>query len=125
MTSAMESSESMPTVSLSNAEHYLWGEHFDGWHFLKTSSLSVIREKVPPGKFEKRHYHQIAQQFFYILSGQAVMELGGQEFQLAAGQGIHIPAEKPHQFRNPFQEPVEFLVISNPTTRGDRIEMDS
>jgi mannose-6-phosphate isomerase-like protein (cupin superfamily) len=115
----------MSTVSLSNAVHYLWGDNCDGWHFLKTPNLSVIRERVPPGKSEKRHYHSVAQQFFYILSGQAVMELDGQEFQLAAGQGLHIPPEKPHQFRNPFAEPVEFMVISNPTTRGDRVDLDA
>ena len=110
----------MTVVSKENSDHYVWGDNCDGWHLLKNANLHVIRESVPPGKSEKPHFHSIAQQFFFILSGKAVMELEGSDHILSIGQGIHIPAGKAHQFKNPFQEPVEFLVISNPSTRGDR-----
>jgi mannose-6-phosphate isomerase-like protein (cupin superfamily) len=52
------------------------------------------------------------------------MELDGEDHALAAGEGIHIPAGSPHQFRNPFESAVSFLVISSPTTRGDRRDLD-
>jgi mannose-6-phosphate isomerase-like protein (cupin superfamily) len=114
----------MSKISIQNAEHYAWGEKCDGWHLLKDPNLHVIRESVPAGKSERRHLHLIAQQFFFILAGQAIMELDGQEHPLTEGEGIHIPAGKPHQFKNPYNEAVEFLVISNPTTRGDRSDLD-
>ena len=116
----------MTIVSTHNAEHYAWGEGggCDGWHLLKDAELHVIQELVPPGKSEKRHRHARARQFFFILCGRAVMELDGNDYPLAAGEGIHIPAGAPHQFRNPFDEPVSFLVTSCPTTRGDRHDLE-
>ena len=41
---------------------------------------------------------------------------------LAAGQGLEIPPGLPHQFTNPFDEGVDFLVVSQPSTRGDRTD---
>jgi len=35
-------------------------------------------------------------------------------------EGIEIPPHQPHQMRNDSQEDVEFLVISQPNSRGDR-----
>jgi mannose-6-phosphate isomerase-like protein (cupin superfamily) len=58
-------------VSISNAEHYVWGQVCDGWHLLKSDGLSVICERVPPGAGEIAHYHERAHQFFYVLSGRA------------------------------------------------------
>lgn len=110
----------MPVVSIANAEHYRWGDGCDGWRLLDDPGLSVIRERVPPGKSEVRHLHRRARQFFLILEGRAVMEIEGQDHPLSAGQGIHVPAGAAHQFKNPTDQPVEFLVVSSPTTRGDR-----
>jgi mannose-6-phosphate isomerase-like protein (cupin superfamily) len=113
----------MPVVSIQTAEHYTWGEACDGWHLLQGPNLHVIREAVPPGISERRHVHRDAQQFFFILSGQAVMEMDGADHHLSPGDGIHIPPGIPHQFNNPFESAVEFLVISNPTARGDRTDL--
>lgn len=110
----------MSVVSTENAEHYVWGEGCDGWHLLKDPALSVIQERVPPGKSEQTHRHALARQFFYILEGRAEMWRAGEVLVLAAGQGIEIPPGVPHQFRNPFDREVVFLVVSSPTTKGDR-----
>ena len=114
----------MKPVSIRSAEHDLWGEGCDGWHLLKDPELHVIQEAVPPGASERRHVHARARQFFYILAGRAVMVLDGEDHALAAGEGIHIPAGSPHQFKNPFASAVSFLVVSSPTTRGDRRDLD-
>jgi len=103
-----------------NAEHYVWGEGCDGWHLLNSEALSVIEERVPPGKCESRHSHEYAQQCFYIVEGEAVMEVAGQDFVLCAGQCLVVPALAPHQFFNHSASDVRFLVISQPTTSGDR-----
>ena len=113
----------MSIVSTENSEHYVWGDNCDGWHLLNDAKLHVIRESVPAGKSEQRHVHSVAQQFFFILTGQAIMELDGREYPLLPGEGIHIPAGKPHQFKNPYHQAVGFLVISNPSTRGDRADI--
>ena len=112
-------------VDTSTAEHYLWGEGCDGWHLLKTSALSVIQEHVPAGANEVKHLHSIAQQFFYVLSGVATMEFDGCSRQIEAGKGIHIPAGVPHRFANRSNAGVTFLVVSSPSTAGDRTNLAS
>ncbi|MGB8731677.1 MAG: cupin domain-containing protein [Candidatus Sulfotelmatobacter sp.] len=107
-------------VSRENAEHYRWGNDCDGWHLVKDGSLSVIEEFIPSGGCEIRHSHKKAQQFFYILSGEAMMEVEGRSTLLRAGTGIRILPGARHQISNPSSGPVRLLVISQPPNRGDR-----
>lgn len=74
-------------ISRENAPHYVWGDNCDGWHLLQESNLSVIEERMPPGASEVRHFRTNVQQFFFILSGQAVMETNSERILLLAGQG--------------------------------------
>ena len=112
-----------PTVvSRDNAEHYRWGVDCDGWHLVKDTQLTVIEEFMPPGTAEVRHYHERSQQFFYILTGEVLMEINGHNTLVPAGSGIRILPGTRHQIRNPSSGPVRFLVISQPPSRGDRID---
>ncbi len=123
---ALKTSSSQPNsaqpgaVSRENAEHYRWGVDCDGWHLVKDKHLSVIEEFMPPGSAEIRHYHQHAQQFFYILTGEVLMEVDGQNTLIPAGSGIRIPPGMRYQIRNPSSGPVRFLVISQPPSHADR-----
>lgn len=103
-----------------NAEHYQWGEVCDGWHLLKTPDLSVIQERVPAGAGEVRHFHNKARQYFYVLSGTATIELQDGEISFGAHQGVHIEPGVQHRFKNTGECEVVFLVISSPSTIGDR-----
>ena len=62
----------MAKVSTDRAEHYTWGNACGGWHFVNQPSLSVIRERMPPGTAEVRHLHKTARQFFFVLAGIAL-----------------------------------------------------
>jgi mannose-6-phosphate isomerase-like protein (cupin superfamily) len=108
-------------VSIENAEHYTWGGNCDGWHLLKRDDMSVIQERVPAGSAEVMHYHKQARQFFYILEGEGTMSFENHEIILREGQGLEISQMVKHQFRNNSQMDVHILVISVPSTRGDRI----
>ena len=110
----------MTVVNTSNSEHYQWGIKADGWHLLKSDSLSVIEERVPPGESEQRHFHGTAQQFFYVLSGVATLELDGEILRFGAGSGVHVPANAAHQLKNETAADLRFLVISQPKSHGDR-----
>jgi mannose-6-phosphate isomerase-like protein (cupin superfamily) len=112
-------------IDTETAEHYTWGEVSDGWHLVKSANLSVIQERMPPGAAEVRHYHQHARQFFFILSGIATMELNGEEQTLAMRQGIEVPPGAPHQMYNRSSDPLEFLVISQPASHGDRVIVET
>lgn len=98
----------MKPIDRSSAEHYLWGGVCDGWHLVKRADLSVIAERVPSGAKETRHVHTVARQFFFILSGRAVMEMNGERVALAEGQGLEVPPGVPHRFMNDSEEEVHF-----------------
>jgi mannose-6-phosphate isomerase-like protein (cupin superfamily) len=108
-------------VSRATAEHYTWGGQCDGWHLVKDDKLSVIEEQMPAGASEVTHYHERAQQFFFVLSGEAVMEVEGCGIRLAAREGLRILPGVSHQIRNESREPVHFLVISQPPSHADRV----
>jgi mannose-6-phosphate isomerase-like protein (cupin superfamily) len=110
-------------ISIENAEHYVWSDVCDGWHLLKREEISVIQERVPAGGSEVMHYHERASQFFYILEGEGTMSFEDREVILETGQGLEIAPTIGHQFRNHSQADVHFLVISVPSTRGDRINL--
>ncbi len=108
-------------VSKNNAEHYVWGNLCDGWHLVKTDELSIIHEKMPPGTSEVRHFHTKSKQFFFMLSGQAAIEVNNVITLLNEKEGIEIQAKTPHQIFNKTDSDIEFLVISMPPTAGDKI----
>lgn len=106
-----------------SAEHYTWGQNCDGWHLVRTPEMSVIQEHMPPHTSEVRHVHAHARQFFFILSGEAVVEVNGEMHRLCAHQGVEIPPQTPHQMMNPSDEGLEFLVVSCPPSHGDRMNI--
>jgi mannose-6-phosphate isomerase-like protein (cupin superfamily) len=113
----------MDVVNRGNAEHYTWGGASDGWHLLRTEGLSVIEERVPPGGAEVLHYHEKSHQFFYVLAGEAVMELGDRRVRILPRQGLAIPPRVPHRLRNDGPESLSFLVVSAPRSHGDRVNV--
>jgi mannose-6-phosphate isomerase-like protein (cupin superfamily) len=114
---------SQDVSDISSAEHYTWGGVCDGWHLLKHPALSVIQERVPASAGEALHFHVNARQFFYVLSGVATMEFEGRSVTFGPNQGLHVPPDTPHRFANHSDADVVFLVISSPTTAGDRINV--
>jgi mannose-6-phosphate isomerase-like protein (cupin superfamily) len=110
-------------TSLANAEHYVWGTSCDGWHLLKHPDLSVIQERVPPGHGEVKHFHSKARQYFLVLKGRASLEFDDGSVIFGSGEGVHVPPGVSHRFSNAGSEVVEFLVISSPTTLGDRTDV--
>jgi mannose-6-phosphate isomerase-like protein (cupin superfamily) len=110
----------MNPINTDNAEHYVWGEACDGWHLIKREEISVIQERVPPGRAEVKHLHSRARQFFFILEGRGTIEIGEAVFVLNQHEGIEVAPRLPHRFRNDGDADVVFLVISVPPSHGDR-----
>jgi len=110
-------------ISTENAEHYTWGDQCDGWHLLQSDTLSVIQERMPPGTSEHLHFHNNAQQLFYILSGTATFELDADKKTLNAGQSIHIGSSVKHRVTNSGKTDLHLLVVSEPKAHGDRVNV--
>lgn len=111
----------MSVVSIKNGDHYTWGANCDGWHLAASENLSVIQERVPTGASEARHLHNKAEQFFYIISGIATLEVSGDIHIIHSNEGFHIPAGVAHTLSNQHEQDLEFLVVSAPPSHGDRV----
>lgn len=107
-------------VNKENSDHYTWGEICDGWILRHGTDLMIIEERMPAGTFEERHRHLHAEQFFYVLSGTLTMEMNGIVHEISQRSGIAVPKGADHQARNDSNDDVSFIVISSPTSRGDR-----
>ena len=79
---------------------------------------------MPRDTSEVRHWHARARQFFYVLSGTLTVEVEGQVHRLEPRSGIELPPGTAHQVRNESGEAVEFIVISEPRSHGDRHETE-
>lgn len=110
-------------ISKQNAGHYVWGDGCDGW-YLHKGDETIIHERIPPETSEERHLHERAAQFFFILTGQVVMETDGVWHELGPQEGIRVPPGIPHCIHNSSHDGAEFLVISKPGTKGDRIPQE-
>ncbi|HLK30335.1 MAG TPA: cupin domain-containing protein [Puia sp.] len=114
----------MPVSKYNPLQHYKWGENCDGWNLVAESALSVKLEKMQPHTSEQKHYHQKANQFFYILKGEAVFEIQRKRICVKSEQGIFIEAGKEHRILNETEEDLEFILTSQPSTVGDRINIE-
>ena len=112
-------------VTKETGQHYRWGGNSDGWHLVQTETLSVIEERVPPQAGEVLHFHQKAQQFFYILAGVATFETDGVQTTVSAGEGYYVPPGARHRVFNSGKDDLRFLVVSQPKSHGDRFNVES
>jgi mannose-6-phosphate isomerase-like protein (cupin superfamily) len=101
--------------------HYRWGKNCDGWNLVANGNLAVKWEHMPAGTEEELHFHLIAQQFFFVLSGTATFDVAGETVEIKSGEGLEIPAGTQHRIINNSDGGLEFLLCSQPSTANDRI----
>jgi quercetin dioxygenase-like cupin family protein len=83
-------------IRADTADHYTWGDHCDAWHLVRTPTLTVIEESMPPGASETPHHHTRARQFFYILAGQLTLIVDGATHALHPHEGLEIAPSQIH-----------------------------
>jgi len=114
----------MTIKNVKNAEQYKWGVACDGWRLLNGPDLAVIHELIPPGYGEVKHYHDRSRQLFYVLEGKLQMLMADETLVLEKGDSLEVPPKVPHRVWNPFKENTTFLVVSAPSTVGDRVYLE-
>ncbi|MES2382683.1 MAG: cupin domain-containing protein [Bacteroidota bacterium] len=110
-------------IDKETAPGYTWGDNCNAINLVNTETLSVKQESMPPHTKEVLHFHKHAQQFFYILKGTATFYCNGEKEMAHAQQGILIAPEEQHFIANETAEQLEFLVISQPATDKDRVNI--
>jgi mannose-6-phosphate isomerase-like protein (cupin superfamily) len=114
--------QSTEISSVATAEHYGWGDSCDAWYLVKNERLHIIQETMPADTSETRHLHRTAQQFFFVLKGEATLEVDGQILVLREREGVRVAPGAAHQMRNDSGSELQFLVTSEPPSHGDREE---
>lgn len=90
---------------------------------LDRPGLNVIQERMPPRTTEVRHEHERTLQLYFVLEGEAMVEVGETSERLGVGDAVEIPFGTPHRIVNDADEPLEFLVISTGPPRADRRDL--
>jgi mannose-6-phosphate isomerase-like protein (cupin superfamily) len=58
---------------------------------------SLAEASLPAGLATQRHYHRKSEEFYFILEGQGLMEIDGEQQAVGTGDAILIPAGSWHQ----------------------------
>ena len=104
--------------------HYKWGNNCDGWNLISKPEVVIKQELMPAQTAEKLHLHTYAEQFFYILKGQATFLIEGETVIVDANKGLQIKAGNKHQLMNNGMDDLEFILFSYPSTENDRIDYE-
>ncbi len=75
---------------------------------------SLARIVIPRGKSSAPHYHKISQETYYVLEGEGVMTVDGEQHTLHPGQSIVIEPEEVHQIANHGVYDLVFLAVCVP-----------
>lgn len=111
-------------ATIETAQKHMWATDCGSYTLVATDTLSVKQEVMKWGTRERLHKHIHAQQFFFVLKGIAVFYVDQERFEVSEGQGIQIDPGQQHYVENAGAKDLEFLVISQPSTINDRININ-
>jgi len=93
-----------------NAKSLVIGTHLSRVGGLKRCGVSIVQ--IPSGHESfAYHAHHREEEWIYILTGKAVAEIDGSEYEVGPGDFMAFPTPSvPHHLRNPFQEELVYLM---------------
>jgi mannose-6-phosphate isomerase-like protein (cupin superfamily) len=80
----------------------------------KTSNHSVAYVSIAPHKSSLRHFHRRTEESYYVIAGEALVEIGDEQATLRAGQIVLIPTMQPHKVYNRGHDDLVLLVACAP-----------
>jgi mannose-6-phosphate isomerase-like protein (cupin superfamily) len=84
-----------------------------------TANQSLAEATLEPGQATQRHYHGESEEIYFVLEGEAEMELDDDRARVEAGQAIPIPPGAWHQIRNVGERPLRILCCCSPPYRHE------
>lgn len=79
-----------------------------------SSNLSITWVEGEPGSEQLMHAHPENEQVYVIVQGRALMKVGDEEQQVAAGTLIFVPPRTGHAIRNTGDEPLVYVSATAP-----------
>ena len=86
----------------------------------KGENMMMVLTSIQPGREVPEHAH-VFEQIGYIVSGKAVMAIGGEERDIQTGDSYGIPPDVPHSAKCVGREQIVFLDVFHPS-RKDFLE---
>ncbi|MGD1978980.1 MAG: cupin domain-containing protein [Akkermansiaceae bacterium] len=78
---------------------------------------SLAEATLPSGGSTERHYHKVSEEFYYILNGNGMMEIDGEEREVGPGDAVLIPAGAWHEIKA--ADEMQFLCCCAPPYAHD------
>lgn len=83
----------------------------------KAHSLAHI--VIPPGKASRKHYHPVAEESYYILSGTATLVVDDDTATLGPGDSVVLLPNQVHQISNSGDDDLTLLAVCIPAWTPD------
>jgi mannose-6-phosphate isomerase-like protein (cupin superfamily) len=90
----------------------------------RAKKISMADIIIPAGVEVKRHHHPVAEEIYYITSGEGIMTINGASRRVGKGDAIVIEPGDVHKFLNDTKADVRMIVTSTPAWTPDSIIMN-
>lgn len=80
--------------------------------------MAIWHGEIEPGGLADEHFHQDMEQAFYILDGECLFRLGGEEERLGKGSLVFVPIGQPHRVASVGASSLQLLIIMAPPPAG-------
>jgi transcriptional regulator with XRE-family HTH domain len=77
-------------------------------------TLEPLMATYPPAYVSEESSHA-GEEFYYVLAGQLVVEVDGEEHRLSADDSLHFDSLRPHRLSNQSDSPVRVIAVTTPT----------
>ena len=84
---------------------------------------SLAEATVPPGCETLLHRHRVTEELYHVTAGAGVMTLGGESFDMRAGDTVCIPPGTPHCVENTGRAAIKILCTCAPAYSHDDTEL--
>ena len=75
---------------------------------------SLAEARLEPGAATQRHRHALSEEVYFVLAGEGVIEIEGEEARLVVGDGVVIPAGAAHTIAAVGGSELRFLCMCAP-----------
>ncbi|WP_049995834.1 cupin domain-containing protein [Halococcus sediminicola] len=79
-----------------------------------SEQLSAGIVQLAPKEGHERHNHPDSEEILYVISGEGIQTVDGEERRITAGEMVHIPAGAYHSTINATWEPLRLLAVYAP-----------
>jgi mannose-6-phosphate isomerase-like protein (cupin superfamily) len=80
---------------------------------------------LPPGVSTGAHLHREVAEFYYVMSGEGTITVGGETAPIKSGDAIPIQLSEPHSVANAGSQPLEFLIVGVSRDNTRRVDVEN